>query len=129
LTGDLRAALEMLRPHLVHDAPPAETVRAFHAAVCVWMDTIERDELRRRRFEERVAVKFREFEQLLEDRTERNLRIRLMRVAIEELQAQLNETRVRVGLPERVFEVDVRRRLDTLPHLQQARENREANRG
>ena len=109
MTGDLRAALEMLRPHLGPGADQGRAIEAFRAAAIVWCNAIEADETRRAQFEARVTAQLASFENRLQERRERNLRIRVMRLAIDEIQTVVTDTRLRAGLPVRVFEIDTRR--------------------
>ena len=106
MTGDLRAAIEMLRPHLAPDAPLNAALQAIRSTMIVWCDAVDAAERRRQRFEDRVAAKIAEFENTLVERSERNLRIRGIRRAVIELREVVADTRLRAGIPERVYEVE-----------------------
>jgi putative heme iron utilization protein len=68
---------------------------------------MEQSEERRQRFEARVAEKIKEFAQLLEERAERQLRIRKMKLQIEDLQARQDDLRARLGLPRVVWPQEI----------------------
>ncbi len=109
MTGELRAALEVVRGQLQPDQGADVQLAAFRSLALAVCRAIEVSEDRRQRFEARVAEKIREFEAILEEKASRNLRIRFMRFQLEELQRAHNELRERMGAKPTVWETDFER--------------------
>jgi len=125
VTGDLLATLEMLRPHLGPGGDIAELVRGWRLAMLAWCRAVEAAEQRRQRFEERVAARIAEFQTMLEDKNGRNLRVRFMRLQIEEMQAKHDELRARLAVPKVVWQHEIELERRNAQRLAEWKERRE----